>query len=119
MEIEVAEIARTTALTTAILGVLGSFFVAFLASALSFQFQKRTLREELKLEYSIETAIRALLSNPNYKKRGFKKIRYHLRGFETDDELRRALIRAGAVAFSGQGDEEMWGLIRRNPEDFK
>ena len=79
----------------------------------------RRLRQEMKLDYSIETAIRALLSNESYKKRGLKKIKHHLRGFKTDDELRMALIRAGAVAFSGQGEDEMWGLIVRNKEDFK
>lgn len=77
------------------------------------------LCEEMKLEYSVETAIRGLLSNKNYKKRSLRKIKHHLRGFETEGAVRPALIRGGAVAFSGQGDEEMWGPISRNTEDFK
>lgn len=99
----------------AIISVIGAFATAlFVANR-----EKKKLREELKLDYSIEAAIHALLSNPNYKKRSLKKIKHHLRGFDDDNALRQALIRAGAVAFSGQGEEEMWGLISRNTEDFK
>ena len=108
-----------TEISLALIGLLASIGVAFLTAFLTVQRQRERLREELKLEYSTENAIRALLTNKSYKKRGFRKIKHHLRGFETEDELRRALIRAGAVAFSGQGDEEMWGLISRNEEDFK
>ncbi|MGJ8628707.1 MAG: hypothetical protein ACSHXB_17230 [Sulfitobacter sp.] len=102
-----------------LLGLLVTILVAFGTSTLTAKRERERLREELKLEYSVENAIRELLSNPNYKKRGLRKIKHHLRGFASDDELRRALMRAGAVAFSGEGDEEMWGLISRNSEDFK
>ncbi|MDD9722051.1 hypothetical protein PVW51_15195 [Sulfitobacter sp. PR48] len=102
-----------------ILSVLGSAAVAFLTAKWSAYNSMTKLREEMKLDYSIETAIRHLLENPNYKKRSLKKIKHHLRGFRDDNELRMALMRAGAVAFSGTGDEEQWGLLSRNPEDVK
>lgn len=102
-----------------IVSLIVTIIVAFATASFAAWRDRLRLRQELKLEYSIENAIRALLSHPTYKKRGLKKIKHHLRGFEADDELRKALIRAGAVAFSGQGDEEMWGLVSRNAEDFK
>lgn len=99
----------------AVISVVGAFLTALYVA----NRERAKLREEMKLDYSIEAAIHALLSNPNYQKRSLKKIKHHLRGFDNENALRQALIRAGAVAFSGQGDEEMWGLISRNTEDFK
>ena len=102
-----------------IISILGSAIVAFLTAKWSAKSSMMKLREEMKLDYSIETAIRHLLENPSYKKRGLKKIKHHLRGLDDDNELRMALMRAGAVAFSGAGDEEQWGLLSRNSEDVK
>lgn len=102
-----------------VLGIAASVVVAFITALIAARLEQKKLREELKLEYSIETAIVHLLENPNYKKRGLKKIKHHLRGFKDDDDLRMALIRAGAVAFSDQGGDESWGLLRRNREDIK
>jgi hypothetical protein len=105
--------------TLTILGLLVTIIVSFGTAKIAARRDRDRLREELKLEYSIENAIRKLLSNKEYQKRSFGKIKHHLRGFRCDDELRVALIRAGAVAFSGDGEDEMWGLISRNSEDFK
>jgi len=33
-----------------------------------------------------------------------------------DIELRKVLVRAGAVRFEGPGGKEMWGLLERNSE---
>ena len=96
-----------------------SVIVAYFTARFSARREQEKLREQMKLEYSIETAVIHLLKNPNYKKRGLKKIKYHLRGFKDDDDLRMALIRAGAVAFSIAGDTEVWGLLSRNEKDVK
>jgi hypothetical protein len=102
-----------------ILGISASVIVAFVTAKLTARREKEILKEELKLDYSIETAIVHLLENPDYRKRGLKKIKHHLRGFRDDDELRMAMIRAGAVAFGGEGDSELWGLLSRNLEDIR
>lgn len=102
-----------------LLGLAVTGAVAYFTAQHTARMERARMREEMKLEYSVEAAIRALLSNPNYKKRSIRKIKHHLRGFSSDDELRLALIRAGAVAFSGNGDDESWGLVSRNEEDFK
>ena len=102
-----------------LMGLIASIVVAFLTAYWTARNAEKKIRAELKLEYSIEAAIKSLLSNPSYQKRSLKKIKHHLRGFESDNELRMALIRSGAVAFSGSGDDEMWGLIDKNKKDFK
>ena len=106
-------------ISAALIGATAAVVVAYFTARQTTRLEREKLREEMKLEYSIENAIHALLSNPNYKKRSLKKIKHHLRGFADDNDLRLALIRAKAVAFSGSGDDEMWGLIERNVEDFK
>ncbi len=102
-----------------VFGIVASIIVAFVTARLTARREKEILKEEMKLDYSIEAAIIHLLKNPNYKKRSLKKLKRHLRGFKDDDELRMALMRAGAVAFDGEGDAEMWGLLDRNEEDIK
>lgn len=59
-----------------------------------------------------ESAIVRLLKHPRWAKRSFKQISARLGGFE-DNELRRLLVRAGAVRFSKDG-VEYWGLVERN-----
>ena len=60
---------------------------------------------------SAERAARNLLECTTWKRRTFDTLKYHLGGFE-DDELRKILIRAGAIRF--EEDVETWGLLERN-----
>lgn len=67
-------------------------------------------------DFSAELVARELLSSERWaKQRSFKTIKSRLGGFE-DDELRKILVRAGALRFKGQGDSELWGLISRNQD---
>lgn len=76
--------------------------------------QQDRLRTELRTEFMAEEAIRALLNHPRWAQRNFDEIKHHVRGFE-DNELRRLLVRSGAVAFARTRDrKEMWGLRDRN-----
>jgi hypothetical protein len=61
-----------------------------------------------------EEAIRALLEHEQWRIRSFNEIKRRVRGFE-DDELRKLLVRAGAITFEfTRGGKEMWGLRERN-----
>ncbi len=94
-----------------------------------FELQRERLRTELKLEFSIETAIRELLLDPRFKERQrtFEAIKKRLDIFEDDRELRKHLVRAGAIRFVRKEDgAELWGLRElvdkadlweRDPED--
>jgi hypothetical protein len=82
--------------------------------------QEERLKTELRTEFMAEAAIRQLLSHPDWKQRTFQSIRRKMHGAFEDPELRRLLIRSGAVCFWGklQGgrEEEYWGLIDRNQD---
>ncbi len=109
-----------------LLGVVASVAVAFLTARFTAQNEHKRLREELKLEYSVENAIIQLLEKQGYPKRSFHRLKKHIRGFE-DDELRQHLVRAGAIAFENkkyskeqQPDRrERWGLLRNNLDDLR
>jgi hypothetical protein len=87
----------------------------------AFDLQRERFRTELKLEFALEAAIRDLLSDKRFleRKRTFKEIKRRLGGLE-DDDLRKALIRAGAISFTRRSDRaEMWGLRELvNDEDL-
>jgi hypothetical protein len=93
-----------------------SGLVAWFTAAQKIKFDRDKLRREFQLEFATEAAIKHLLATENYSMRSFGKIKHHLKGFTDEDALRRHLIRAGAVCFSGESDQEMWGLLERHKE---
>ena len=100
----------------AVIAVAMSFVVALLTARSS----RERLRAEMRTEFMAEEAIHQLIQNEKWMRRSFRVIRYHIRGF-TDDELRKMLVRAGAVAFDGQkpvdGEPvEYWGLRTLNAD---
>jgi hypothetical protein len=87
--------------------------VAALTGYATFRIQEERLKKELKTEFMAEKVAKELLSDEKWTLRSFEAIRKRLGGFE-DDELRKILVRAGAVRFEGDSKEELWGLIERN-----
>lgn len=77
-------------------------------------FNRERLKREFRLEFATEAAIRALLSVGTYEMRTFDKIKHHLPGLTDDNELRRYLIRAGAVSFKRGDGTELWGLLEKH-----
>ena len=76
------------------------------------------LRAEFATEASVETAIRQLLELSELRYRTFPMIRHHIGGFEPN-ELRRLLVRSGAVRFMAADGTEMWALRERVADDFR
>lgn len=102
--------------------VLTAVAAATVSGLISYFLQERKLRAELererervRTEYMAEQVARRLLTHEAWTKRSFAEIRRRLSGFE-EDELRKILIRAGAVRF-GRDDDELWGLLERNTSD--
>lgn len=95
----------TSALTAAVTGLI------------TFAVQERRLRTELRTEFMAEQAAKILLETDRWKKRSFAEIKKRLAGFG-DDDLRKILVRAGAVSFEANDGGELWGLISRNKEDL-
>ncbi|OGU71681.1 MAG: hypothetical protein A3H45_01185 [Ignavibacteria bacterium RIFCSPLOWO2_02_FULL_55_14] len=104
--------------------VLVSFVTAAITCVAGYVIQERKLRRDFQLdrdrlrtEYMAEQVARELLSFERWSKRSFAAIKRRLGGFE-DDELRKILVRAGAVRFHGDHEEELWGLVSRNREEL-
>jgi hypothetical protein len=110
--------AAVSALIAAVVGAVSAVAAALLTIRGAHRTELARLRTELQTEFMAEEAIRQLLMHRDWKRRSFGVIKNRLRGFQ-DDELRRLLVRSGAVCFSGQGDNEFWGLRSRNEESLE
>jgi len=95
--------------------VLTSIVVAFFTSIATYLLQERKLKTELRTEFMAEQAAKKLLESPKWKMRSFDEIKKRLAGFE-DNELRKILVRSGAVRFEGENSKELWGLISKNED---
>lgn len=80
--------------------------------------QKARLETEFATEESTESAIRHLLELHHLPCRSFPMIRHHIGGFEAN-ELRRLLVRAGAVRFMAADGTELWALRDRVAKDYQ
>ncbi|MFZ5616001.1 MAG: hypothetical protein ACOZAA_01585 [Pseudomonadota bacterium] len=100
------------ALVAALVAGLISIVVAIITSVISVRLQESRLRTELQLEFATEAAIRQLLMNEQWELRTFEEIKRRFKGID-ENELRKSLIRAGALSFDGDKGE-MWGLRERN-----
>ena len=101
-----------------LLQTLGTIVVAAFTGYVTFRVQEWRLRQELKTEFMAEDAAKQLLGEHKWPKRSFSEISKRLGGFK-EDELRKILVRAGAVRFEKSGNnEELWGLISRNKDDI-
>ena len=97
--------------------ILVAFFTALATGLLTFLIQERKLRADLRTEFMAEEAVKELLKSPQWKMRSFDEIERKIGGFR-GDELRKLLVRAGAVRFTGEGGRELWGLRDRNKDSL-
>ncbi len=99
--------------TSALLGGLISFGLQIL----KFRQEIKALQTEFKTDFVAETTAIHFLSHKGYTDRSFETLRERLGGFE-DDELRKILVRAGAVRFYREDQEpgEWWRLLNRMDE---
>jgi hypothetical protein len=95
--------------------IVTSIGVALITSLVAYLLQERKLKAELRTEFMAEQAAQKLLKSRKWKKRSFDEIKKRLAGFD-DDELRKILVRSGAVRFDGE--KELWGLISKNKGDL-
>jgi lipopolysaccharide export system protein LptC len=89
--------------------------LSYLLNRQQFRHQIAALREAHKTDYMAEEAVRHYLSHDGYTDRSWEVLRKHLGGFE-DDDLRKILVRAGAVRIFREDGSEWWRLLSRNPE---
>ena len=73
------------------------------------------MREENKTEFMAETTVKHYLSHKGYTDRSFQTLKKAIGGFE-DDELRKILVRAGAIRIFREDGSEWWRSLGRMGE---
>jgi len=99
--------------TSAIVGGLISFFL----QNIKHKQEMQRLFESNKTEFMAENTARYFLNHKTHIDRSFETLKKHLGGFE-DNELRKILVRAGAIRTYRDGGEtdEWWRLLSRMDE---
>jgi hypothetical protein len=100
---------------SALLGALVGGAISWWLNRQQFQHQLAILREQNKVEFMAEETARHFLGHKSFTDRSFETLRNHLGGF-TDDELRRILVRAGAIRVYREDGSEWWRLLSRMEE---
>lgn len=102
-----------TSIVTSLLTTLGLLLVEERRFKREFEMD----RDRARTEFMAETVAKQLLNVEKWKQRSFDAIQRRLGGFQPD-ELRKILVRAGAVKFEGKAGEELWGLLERNKDSL-
>jgi hypothetical protein len=102
-----------SAIVTAVIAGVVALVVALITTSVAFL----TLQRQFKLEDAAERVARALLQKAGWRWRTFRMIQHHLGGF-TPNELRKILVRAGAVRGVSKDGEEIWGLFSEVSADI-
>lgn len=100
---------------SALLGALVGGGVSWMLNRQQFDNQIKLAREHHRTEFMAEETARALLSHKSFIDRSFETLQRHLGGFE-DDELRKILVRAGAMRVYREDGSEWWRLVSRMDE---
>lgn len=99
----------------ALFGALVGGCISYALNRQQFHHQIRALREQHKVEYMAEETARHFLSHKGYTDRSFDTLQKHLGGFE-ENELRKILVRAGAIRDYRSDGSEWWRLLSRMDE---
>lgn len=75
----------------------------------------RIALEAVKTEHMAETTASHFLNHKGYTDRSFNLLSKRLGGFE-DNDLRRILVRAGAIRYVRADGTEFWRLLSREQE---
>jgi hypothetical protein len=100
---------------SALLGALVGGGISYALNRQQFRNQLRVLQEQNKVEFMAETTARHFLGHKSFTDRSFETLRSHLGGFG-DDELRKILVRAGAIRVFREDGSEWWRLLSRMDE---
>jgi hypothetical protein len=99
----------------ALLGTLVGGLVTFAVNRQQFKHQLEMLHQQYKTEFMAEETARHFLNHKSFTDRSFDVLQKHLGGFE-EDELRKILVRAGAVRTYREDETEWWYLLSRMQE---
>ena len=100
---------------SALLGAAVGGCISYLLNRQLFRNQMELLKSQHKTEFMAEDTARHFLSHKGFTDRSFETLRNHLGGFD-DDELRKILVRAGAIRVMREDGSEWWRLLSRMDE---
>ena len=100
---------------SAMLGAIIGGGMTYLLNRQQLKHQIEVLREQNKTEFMAEETARHFLNHQGYTDRSFDTLQKHLGGFEPD-ELRKILVRAGAIRTYREDGSEWWRLLSRMAE---
>lgn len=100
---------------SALMGAIVGGAITFMLNRQQFRNQLLILQEQNKVDFMAELTVRHFLSHKGFTDRSFDTLRSHLGGFE-DDELRKILVRAGAIRVYREDGSEWWRLLSRMDE---
>lgn len=100
---------------SALLGAIVGGAISYFLNRQQLRNQLRIQQEQNKVEFMAEETARHFLSHKGFTDRSFETLRNHLGGF-TDDELRKILVRAGAIRVYREDGSEWWRLLSRMDE---
>ena len=98
-----------------LLGTLVGGGITYFLNKQSHSQQLAALREQYKTDFIAEETARHFLNHKSYTDRSFETLQKHLGGF-SDDELRKILVRAGAIRIYRDDGSEWWRLLSRMDE---
>ena len=108
----------TETIITAAAGLMGTIaggLITYLTQKAQFKNELLRIREENRTEFQADHTALHFLSHASYTDRSFETLKKHLGGFE-DDELRKILVRAGAIRTFREDQSEWWRLLSRMDE---
>lgn len=103
-----------TALFTLAGTVVGGLITYFLQHQ-RFKQELKMLQQEHKTEFMAESTAKHFLNHKSYTDRSFETLQKHLGGFD-EEELRKILVRAGAIRTYRDDGTEWWRLLSRMDE---
>jgi 5-bromo-4-chloroindolyl phosphate hydrolysis protein len=98
-----------------LLGTIVGGFISYFMQQQRFRHELKMKHEEFKTEFMAETTARHFLSHRSYTDRSFEILQKNLGGFQ-EDELRKILVRAGAIRIYREDGSEWWRLLSRMEE---
>lgn len=102
-------------LISALAGTFVGGLISYLLQKQRFDQEIKLKREENKTDFMAESTALHFLSHKGYTDRSFELLQKRLGGFE-EDELRKILVRAGAVRLIRKDGTEWWRLLSREQE---
>lgn len=99
----------------ALMGTIIGGLISYILQRQRYRHELELRREGMKTEFMAEETARHFLSHKSFTDRSFETLKNNLGGFD-DDELRKILVRAGAIRVHRKDGSEWWRLLSRMDE---